>query len=468
MFRSMFFVCLTVLIASTAQSAIAQPHFASGIKIGEVDQHQAIVWVRLTTRKSADFDRLPDVSKPENRSVLMPDEDLVPGTAGVVRVAYWPADDTESKRHTDWKSVTSENDFIHQFRLESLRPGTRYILEIEAKSAAESEQVNRIAGEFQTAPDANDAQPIRFIVTTCQAVRSIDDSPVGHQTYRHMLAFKPQFFVHTGDILYYDKLPLAKNPAQARSKWHLMFAFDANREFHRHVSSYFMKDDHDTLKNDCWPGQKYGELTFEQGLQIFRQQVPMNERTYRTIRWGQDVQIWLTEHRDFRSSNRMPDGPEKTILGDQQKQWLKKTISDSDATYKFVITPGPIVGPDKKGKNDNHSNPGFATEGQELRDFLSAQKNLFVICGDRHWQYCSRDPQTGLLEFGCGPINDQHMFGGNPGKQPDYHRYFSARGGFLGVTVDGDQAKAEWFGTDRLKAGQQVEVLHREDLGKPE
>ena len=227
-----------------------------------------------------------------------------------------------------------------------------------------------------------------------------------------------------------------------------------------------MKDDHDTLKNDCWPGQKYGDLTFEQGLQIFRQQVPMNERTYRTIRWGRDVQIWLTEHRDFRSSNRMADGPGKTILGDQQKEWLKQTISDSDATYKFVITPGPIVGPDKKGKNDNHSNAGFATEGQELRDFLSAQKNLYVICGDRHWQYCSLDPQTGLLEFGCGPINDQHMFGGNPGKQPDYHRYFSARGGFLGVTVEGDQARAEWFGTDGLEAGQQAEVLHREALGK--
>ena len=239
MIRSMFFVCLTVLIASIARPAIAQPHFASGIKIGEVDQHHANIWVRLTKRKSADFDRLPDVSDPDNRAVLMPDLDLVPGTAGVVRVAYWPADDTESKRHTDWKSVTGQNDFIHQFRLESLRPATRYILEIEAKSNSESEQVNRIAGEFQTAPEANNAQPIRFIVTTCQAVRSIDSSPAGHQTYRYMMAFKPQFFVHTGDILYYDKLPLAKSSSQARSKWHLMFAFEANRDFHRQVSSYF-------------------------------------------------------------------------------------------------------------------------------------------------------------------------------------------------------------------------------------
>jgi phosphodiesterase/alkaline phosphatase D-like protein len=46
----------------------------------------------------------------------------------------------------------------------------------------------------------------------------------------------------------------------------------------------------------------------------------------------------------------MPDGPEKTILGDEQKIWLMQSLLESDATYKFVITPGPIVGPDKRGK----------------------------------------------------------------------------------------------------------------------
>ena len=33
--------------------------------------------------------------------------------------------------------------------------------------------------------------------------------------------------------------------------------------FKREVSSYFIKDDHDTLKNDAWPGQTYGELTWD-------------------------------------------------------------------------------------------------------------------------------------------------------------------------------------------------------------
>lgn len=283
-----------------------------------------------------------------------------------------------------------------------------------------------------------------------------------------MLDFDPHFFVHTGDILYYDKKPLAKTVAQARAKWNLMFGFGHNKKFHQQIPSYFMKDDHDTLKNDCWPGQKYGEITFEDGLSIFREQVPMGEKTYRTYRWGEDVQIWMTENRDFRSPNTMKDGPDKTILGAEQKKWLMDTLKGSDATYKFVICPGPIVGPDKKGKADNHSNKAFANEGQEIRDFLSKLKNTYVICGDRHWQYCSKDPKTGLIELGCGPINDQHNFGGDPGEDPDFHRYFSNKGGFLGVTVEDGKAKATWFGVNDANGEvlQEAKALHTELLGK--
>ena len=280
-----------------------------------------------------------------------------------------------------------------------------------------------------------------------------------------MLSFKPHFFVHTGDILYYDKVPLCKNKAQARAKWNMMFAYGHNRKFHSLVTSYFMKDDHDTLKNDCWPGQTYGDLTFDEGLDIFREQVCMGEKTYRTIRWGRDLQVWMTENRDFRSSNRDPDGPEKTILGKEQKAWLKRTLAESDATFKFVISPGPIVGPDKRGKKDNHSNAVFAHEGQELRDFLAPMKNTYVICGDRHWQYCSKDPKTGLIEMGCGPINDEHNFGGTSGNKPEFHRYFGSRGGFLGITVTGDSAKAEWFSANEpVSASGLPRVLHAESL----
>lgn len=458
------------LLASLCSAA--GPFLGNGAKVGEVDQNSAMVWVRLTVEPTADFERLPilteGVSNEERRHAdksAMP-VDILPGQAGEVLVISTPVESgAPPVKTSDWRPVDPEQDFITQVPLEGLAPNTEYDYEAWARPGPDQPPSATLKGSFRTAPEANEQTPIRFIVTTCQAVGSIDAGAEGHQTYRQMLAFKPHFFVHTGDIVYYDKAPLSKTVAEARAKWNLMFAYGHNRDFHLNVASYFMKDDHDTLKNDCWPGQTYGDLTWEQGLALFREQVPIKEKTYRTIRWGKDVQIWMTENRDFRSANNIPDGPEKTILGETQKAWLKRTLKESNATYKFVITPGPIVGPDKGGKSDNHSNAAFAHEGQELRDFLSELENTYVITGDRHWQYCSEAPETGLVEMGCGPINDQHDYGGNPGYKPEMHRFFSGKGGFLGITVDGDQARAEWFGADPDFPKSPVPVVrHREML----
>lgn len=429
----------------------APPYLANGAKVGEVDARSAILWVRLTAEPKADFGRLPifteGLKKGERDKGAMP-TDVLPGAAGEVQVSWWPVGKkSQSKQSSEWTRVAAEHDFIHQFQLDDLDPATFYHYEVIARAPGATDGANQLSGQFKTAPLPDQAETVRFIVTTCQAVRSIDAGEGGHMAYHQMLKFKPDFFVHTGDILYYDKAPLAKSVPQARAKWNLMYAYEANRAFHQQVTSYFMKDDHDTLKNDCWPGQKYGDLTFQQGLDLFREQVPMGEKTYRSYRWGKDVQIWMTENRDFRSPNNKKDGPDKTILGEKQKQWLKQSLRESDATHKFVISPGPLVGPDKRGKNDNHSNKGFQHEGQELRDFLSAMPKTYVICGDRHWQYLSKDPQTGLLELGCGPINDEHNYGGSTGKVPKYHEFFSRQGGFLGITVENGKAKAEWYGT---------------------
>ena len=456
-------VVLSVLF--TLSSSVSAQHFATGIKIGEVDQTSAIVWTRLTRNESANFDLLNPKLKQ-----LMP-IDVAPGMAGEVMLSFVsePALEGSSMvRILDWEKVGAENDFTHQFKLSGLNPNSKYRVRVSSREAGSEDLVDQCRGTFRTAPAVDSTVPVRFIVSTCQAVRSVDSGPDGHAAYQKMLAFDPHFFVHTGDIVYYDKLPLAKTVEQARAKWNLMFGYGHNKRFHQQVSSYFMKDDHDTLKNDCWPGQKYGKITFDEGLDIFREQVPMGDRTYRTFRWGKDVQIWMTENRDFRSANTMKDSPEKTILGEQQKKWLMDSIVASDATYKFVISPGPIVGPDKKGKSDNHANDAFAHEGRQLRDFLSKQKNTFVICGDRHWQYCSRDPKTGLVELGCGPINDQHNFGGDPGRNAKFHRYFSNKGGFLSVTVADGAAKAHWYGVNS-KTGTilpDAKILHEELLGE--
>jgi alkaline phosphatase D len=146
--------------------------------------------------------------------------------------------------------------------------------------------------------------------------------------------------------------------------------------------------------------------------------------------------VWLTDGRDFRSPNNLKDGPGKTIWGKEQKTWFFKTLKESDATWKVLITPTPIVGPDRANKADNHANKGFQHEGDEIRAFLktNAPNSAFTICGDRHWQYHSVHSDTGLNEFSVGAASDQHA-GGSPGVNKDYHKFHRVKGGFLTVAA---------------------------------
>ena len=142
-------------------------------------------------------------------------------------------------------------------------------------------------------------------------------------------------------------------------------------------------------------------------------------KTYRTHRLSRDVQIWLPENRMYRSPNATPDGPEKTIWGAEQKAWLKRTLAESDATFKLLISPNPMVGPDDARKTDNHTNiGGFRHERDEFFAWLKkeglAEKGFYVVCGDRHWQYHSIHP-TGIEEFSCGALVDANS---RPGRKP--------------------------------------------------
>jgi alkaline phosphatase D len=333
--------------------------------------------------------------------------------------------------------VTEKADFIHHFRLTGLKPGSVYYYATETTGPGGKPVHGILRGRFRTAPAEGTPSDLRFCVMTCQGYPD-RGHPDGHAIYPSMQALDPAFAVLTGDLVYYDSNePQAVTPRLARYHWERMFSLPRLVEFNRNFGTYWLKDDHDTLNNDSWPGKKAGELTFAEGQKIFRQQAPFADGpSYRTFRWGRDLQIWFTDGRDFRSPNNKPDGPDKTIWGDEQKAWFKRTAKESTATWKVLVSPTPLVGPDRKNKNDNHSNDGFKHEGDEIRGWLkdTVPDNFFVVCGDRHWQYHSVHPKTGLNEFSVGAASDEHA-GGTPGEDKAIHKFHRVKGGFLSVTL---------------------------------
>jgi alkaline phosphatase D len=445
---------------SMADAGTPAPYQATGVKTGEVTATSAIIWTRLTRLP----ERLNDGVAPPKREANEPQlpegisvnqlEGEVPGARGEVQVLYRARGRSGETTSTASVAVDAERDHTHQFVLTDLQPDTEYLFRVwgcepdtsvsagaagSVPGAVCRELGAPLDGRFRTAPAADSPARVVFTVVTGQDYHDRDD-PTGFKAYRAMLDLRPSFFVHTGDIVYYDKpAPIAQSVALARYHWHRIYSLPSNVEFHRRVPTYFIKDDHDTWQDDCWPtlqNRKMGEFTFAEGQAIFREQVPMGERTYRTVRWGKDLQVWLVEGRDFRSANTMEDGPQKTIWGQEQKDWLKRTVLESDATFKVLISPTPIVGPDRENKRDNHSNKSFTHEGDEIRRWIRDEApDLVVVCGDRHWQYMSVHPETGVREYSCGPLSDQHA-GGFSERIDAYHRYFNVVGGFLSGTVE--------------------------------
>ena len=355
------------------------------------------------------------------------------GAPGEVRLTYFPVMKRNASISTEWSKTSVENDFTQQWRLQNLEPGTEYAAVVEARPMGKEALTCVRRGTFQTAFPVDSTNDLMFCMTTCHDYPRRDDGSFGHKIYRAMNSINPNFVVHAGDIEYYDhEKPWAWTIELMRFKWGRLFSLPNNRAFYANRTTYFQKDDHDTLKDDCWAGQRFGAVTFEQGLKLFNEeQFPTQSPRYTTVRWGKDLQIWLLEGRDYRSPNRMPDGPDKTILGTEQKEWLKKTLRESTAKFKLVFSPTPIVGPDRDNKRDNHANEVFDYEGSELRAAIGMINGAIVFCGDRHWQYASVDPENKVWEFGCGPGSEKHQLGWKAGDVRPSHKFLRVEGGFL-------------------------------------
>ncbi len=461
LFIKVCIICFLPIILVTScsnQKNRTGPYFGNGFHNGWADQHSIVIWTRLTMSPEMNLYGQPFIPLTEeeqyrldklgNRDSILqaqvPDsltladmEGACPGADGQVKLNYYPMVDPGKRVDTPWEHVDRNQNYTRQWKLEGLSANTRYHVEIFARKDEDHKISDTITGTFITPPDAKTVQEIRFCIVTGHDFNRRDDSRMGHKIYPSMLATVPDFYIHTGDIEYYDKRnPWAMTEELMRFKWDRLFALPFQRQFFTEVTTYFIKDDHDVLRNDVFPGMQYGTVTFERGLEIFdREQFPSNPEPYKTIRWGKDLQIWITEGRNFRSPNSMPDGPGKTIWGKAQKDWLFRTIEESDATFKLIVSATPVLGPDRENKKDNYSNRNFSYEGDQIREFFNQFENVYLCVGDRHWQYVTHMEGTNLWEFSCGPGSDVHAGGWSQSDMRTEHRFLRVKGGFLAGKV---------------------------------
>ena len=487
--KNLLFAGLIAAIPVVAQPVDFPINLRQGIMAGEVGERSVILQSRLTSSSPRQDPRWEGVR----------------GAGGWARFEISTSEDFTEVHETDWIEASPYSDFIVKKKVSGLERATRYHYRLRYGPDRDTTRLSDVA-TFRTLAGSEIAAPYSFVVVTGMNYSFFHytgssrtgpyegpDKELGYPALASILGLGPDFFVGTGDNVYYDH-PGHRGRAQTRhemrKKHHEQYSQPRFLDLFRSVATYWMKDDHDHRFDDSdavnavrirapkqldyYPRTNIHEgesgsgflPSHELGVDVFREQMPVVDPehpaavTYRTHRVSRDLQVWIVEGRDYRSPLDQPDGPRKTIWGPEQKSWLQRTLKESDAPFKLLLSATPMVGPDSSSKRDNHTNlNGYRHEGDEFFRFLADSGippgEFFIACGDRHWQYHSIRPD-GYEEFSSGALVDANaILGSFPGdanttdpegriRQP-FHSP-EASGGFLMVSVvpDADSARAEF------------------------
>jgi alkaline phosphatase D len=406
-----------------------RPALTHGIQSGDVSAHRGLVWARADrpSRMLVEVDRTPSFrrSRLVRGPVLTPASDLT----GTVALRDLPAGE----------------ELFYRVRLEDSH-GT--------VGAPET-------GAFRTAPVR--AQDVNFVWSGDLAGQGWGISPEfgGFRIFDAMAAVAPDFFLCSGDTIYADgPIPATQTlpdgriwrnlTTSAKSKvaetldeYRGQYAYnllDANlRRFNARVPQVNQWDDHE-VRNNWYPGQllddpRYTEKDVDvlaaRAARAFGEWVPIERghgdgnRVYRKRSYGPLLDVFVLDMRTYKDPNgpnRYAD-PAQGLLGRRQREWLKRELTASRATWKVIANDLPLglVVPDGPTAFEGVAQgDGGAPLGRELEfaDILRTAhrrgvSGLVFLTADVHYTSAHHyDPAraavqdfTPFWEFVSGPLN---------------------------------------------------------------
>jgi alkaline phosphatase D len=326
------------------------------------------------------------------------------------------------------RDAVPAEDFIVRVPLEGLSPATRHRYRIAQRGDA-------VEGEFTTAPRPEDPARVTFLWSgdlggggRCRSVQG------GYRIFRAMARQPADFFLFAGDTVYADSpcnrpdtVPGADFRATTLGEYRARHRYNredpAFQDFLRRTPVFATWDDHEVRNDFAGPT----EPRMPVGRQAFLEYWPVAagddpHRLYRSVRWGRLLEVFILDTRQYRSPNIAPDGPDKTMLGATQRQWLLDAMPASTATWKVVVSSVPLSIPTgRTERRDSWTNAnilglapergtGFVTERDAiLRHFRERDvRNLVFVVADVHHAEVIRhqpDDDWSFHELVAGPLS---------------------------------------------------------------
>jgi alkaline phosphatase D len=323
-----------------------------------------------------------------------------------------------------------------------------------------------VMGRFRTAPADHRDVTFAWSGDTAGQGWGINAEWGGMKIYETMRRLQPDFFVHSGDMIYADnpivaevalpggagtwrnlvipeKAKVAETLAEFRGNYRYNLMDAAVRRFNANVPQYVQWDDHEVTNNwfherileDARYTEKRVALLAARAKRAMFEFTPIrphpaeHERVYRRVRRGPLLDVFMLDMRSYRgpnSENRQAAlSDEARILGVEQTRWLKESLLRSRATWKVITADMPlglIVYHDASRKWGSEAvaqgdGPALGRE-LEIADLLrfikhNGIRNVLWITADVH--YCAThlyDPARAqftdfapFYEFVSGPLH---------------------------------------------------------------
>ena len=186
------------------------------------------------------------------------------------------------------------------------------------------------------------------------------------------------------------------------------------QEAHRRHPWIVVWDDHETA-NNSWKGGAEGHDEATQGswadrraagTAAYLEWLPIREqadgRIWRRFAFGDLVDLLMLDTRLWGRDEQKKEAadlsdPTRTLLGDDQEQWLAKELADSTATWRVLgqqVMMAPLLAAGVAFNNDQWD--GYPAARDRLYATIDelAIDNLVVLAGDIHSSWASELPRT--------------------------------------------------------------------------
>lgn len=332
---------------SAAKETLSEPRLLQGPMVGAVTPNSIRIWVRVG-------DEFP---------------------VSVVVSESPRFDDATSSRTV---LASAANDLAVTLQVNELRPATRYYYRILVNQKRGKYTPDVPIHSVVTAPAPETAAVFSVATGSCARFPEDPDQLV----WRSIAAAEPDLFVWLGDNIYGDSgQPSALNGEYQRQRDVKTFQPVARR-----IPQIAIWDDHDSGLNN---GD--GTSTFkESALRSFQSYwanpsygLDGTPGVFFEYNYG-GVDFFMLDGRYYRDPNEVPDKSGKTMLGAEQKSWLKERLLASKAPFKIIAAGGGwTIG---KGPGGD-SWASFLTERNELFDFIRDEQinGVVLMSGDTHY-----------------------------------------------------------------------------------